>query len=45
MTISLTQHDRQLLIERFLAAEKMDKPEDVVTMMYVEEIHIQQRHE
>jgi len=45
MTITLTSHDRQLLIERFMAAEQLDKPEEVVTILHIAELHIQQRHE
>jgi len=45
MTISLTHHERQLLMERLQAAEAMDRPQEVVTVLYVTEIHVQQRYE
>lgn len=45
MTITLTQHDRKLLMERLETAEKMERPDEVVTVIHVTEIYVGQDYE
>lgn len=45
MKIVLTEHDRQLLMKRFLAASAMENPDNIVTVLYVTEIHGGNREE
>lgn len=45
MTITLTEHDRKLLIKRFRAAAKKANPENIVTILHFTEVYIGHQEE
>lgn len=45
MTITFSNNDRKMFMKRFRAAQKKDRPDEVVTVFYIDEVSVAQQYE